>query len=86
MNRQLASLPSGTILVPMMPQNNRVNNANTQEETKEENETSQQSTTEQGPEDNRTRALNFLQLANGNYVVRNTTFKVSDKVSDKMSV
>eukprot|EP00957_Ditylum_brightwellii_P064495 4894392-Ditylum_brightwellii.AAC.1 len=37
-------------------------------------------------ESNQIQAANFLQLVNGNFVVRNTTFILSSTVSDRMSV
>eukprot|EP00957_Ditylum_brightwellii_P197320 15033239-Ditylum_brightwellii.AAC.1 len=39
-----------------------------------------------GQESNQVRAANSIQLVNGNYVVRNSTFKLTSNVSDRMSV
>eukprot|EP00957_Ditylum_brightwellii_P061861 4694473-Ditylum_brightwellii.AAC.1 len=39
-----------------------------------------------GQESNQVRATNFLQLVNGNYVVRTSTFKLSSNILDRMSI
>jgi hypothetical protein len=39
-----------------------------------------------GQESNQIRTANFLQLVNGNYAVRNSTFKLSSNLSDRMSI
>eukprot|EP00957_Ditylum_brightwellii_P133273 10162293-Ditylum_brightwellii.AAC.1 len=69
-NQQLGALPSGTILVPMLPQaqggnsQNQVNNVNLDANS---NRHATDSTAQQPPpaqESNQIRAANFLQLAN----------------------
>ena len=88
----LQSLPSGTVLVPCFPQGNQqmqTNNANLgsiQRDTVSTNQTPAQSAGNSQLESNEQRALNFLQLANGNYVVRNAKFQFSSRVSAQMSV
>eukprot|EP00957_Ditylum_brightwellii_P169669 12914182-Ditylum_brightwellii.AAC.1 len=87
----MTSLPSETILVPMMPQNqatitqSQVNNATMGSGTRNDDQTTV-TLNVSGQESNQVRAANFLQLVNGNYVVRNSTFKLSSNTSDRMSV
>ena len=80
-NQQLSSLPSGTVLVPMTPQNqaNDTNQDNAGDNGQGNVRFSNQETTE-------ARAANFLQLANGNFVARNISFKLSPYVSERISV
>eukprot|EP00957_Ditylum_brightwellii_P067867 5151669-Ditylum_brightwellii.AAC.1 len=75
-------------------QNNQNNNANIQNQNNQinnahmhQNGTNEEATTTSIQESNQIRAANFLQLANVNFVMRkNTTFKLSSKVSDHMSI
>ena len=59
LQQQLSSLPKGTILVPMQTQTNKTTSG--QEEEQEDKKSNCKS--------NETRAMNFLQLADGNFVV-----------------
>eukprot|EP00957_Ditylum_brightwellii_P171028 13019446-Ditylum_brightwellii.AAC.1 len=84
--QQFANFPSGTVLVPMAPQTSvsgQVNNATVTPATPTPIPPTQPSNAE---ESNQIRAANFLQMINGNFVVRNTTFTLSSTVSDHMSV
>eukprot|EP00957_Ditylum_brightwellii_P160010 12180305-Ditylum_brightwellii.AAC.1 len=87
-NQQLSSLPSGTILVPMMPQNqaintqSKVNNEMVGSGTRNNDQTTVTANAS-GQESNQVRAANFLQLVNGNCVVMNATFRLSSNVSDR---
>eukprot|EP00957_Ditylum_brightwellii_P091438 6962400-Ditylum_brightwellii.AAC.1 len=87
----MTSLPSGMILVLMMPQ---IKATNTQPQvksaavgsgTRHDDQTTVTSNVS-GQKSNQVRAANFLQLVNGNYVLRNSTFKLSSNLSERMSV
>eukprot|EP00957_Ditylum_brightwellii_P087387 6651994-Ditylum_brightwellii.AAC.1 len=87
----MTSLPSGMVLVPMMPQSQttntqlQVNSATVGSGTRNDDQNIV-TLNVSGQESNQVRAANFLQLVNGNYVVRNSTFKLSSNISDRMSV
>eukprot|EP00957_Ditylum_brightwellii_P211148 15365813-Ditylum_brightwellii.AAC.1 len=86
LNQQLSGLPKGTILVPVKPQaaqNAHTNNASTAPPT---NPTNNINLVPALDESNEIRAANFLQLANGNFVVGKTSFQLSSSVSNRISV
>eukprot|EP00957_Ditylum_brightwellii_P160730 12236776-Ditylum_brightwellii.AAC.1 len=76
-----ANLQSGSILVPTTSQSHQVNNANktTQGNTSNNTSTNNSNISNTGYESNQIRAANFLQVADGNFVLRNTTFKLSER-------
>ena len=88
-NKQAIDLPKGTVLVPMTPQTpgmtTQSNNINAEMNTTGNNN-SNSNEESPGNQTNQQRAVNFLQLANGHFIVGNTTFKLSNRVSDRMSV
>ena len=90
-NQHLSTLPSGTMLVPVMPQGQKSNSHNQVNNTIIEgvdNSDHQATIPANGTnqESNKVRAANFLQLANGNFVVQNSTFQLSSRASERMSV
>eukprot|EP00957_Ditylum_brightwellii_P208104 15355883-Ditylum_brightwellii.AAC.1 len=93
-NQQPGLLPPGTISVPMMPQNqgsntqHQLNDATIENGTCNTNGEDQVTivSTSAANKSNQVHAANFLQLANGNFVVRNTTFQLSMHVAERMSI
>eukprot|EP00957_Ditylum_brightwellii_P187727 14294696-Ditylum_brightwellii.AAC.1 len=70
-------------MVPQLSASGQVNNATVTPATPTPTPPTQPSNAE---ESNQIRAARFLQMVNGNFVVKNTTFTLSSTVSDRMSV
>eukprot|EP00957_Ditylum_brightwellii_P126224 9622767-Ditylum_brightwellii.AAC.1 len=71
-------------MTPQLPnQTNQVNNATSTSQPANAMVTQQQTQNDgaanPGQKSNKIRVANFLQLANGNFVVRNTTFNLSSR-------
>ena len=86
LHQQLSNLPKGTILVPVQPKTNQNVSSNKVTTASPADTTNDSSTNNPTNESNEIRAANFLQLSNGNFVVSKTTFQLSSKVADRMSV
>ena len=85
-HQQLSSLPKGTILVPVKPQADQKAQTNNVSATPSTDTLNAPNPVPAVEESNKIRATNFLQLANGNFVVSKTSFQISPKVADRMSV
>ena len=80
LHQQLYRLPKGTILVPVNPQDNTTTQTNNTTATPTTVPTSNPFDASTTNKNNKIRDANFLQLANGNFVIRQTTFQISPKV------
>ena len=72
-------LPPGTVLVPQY----QTNKVQTEEATTNDGK---KVSGESVPGDATSRAVNFLKTSDGNFIVKKTTFHISDTVAKKMSV